>query len=172
LAEEAKIQASLLLPGVAPALGHGSAEGDTHFVALAAAGTPLQREASLELGLADALSLALEGVSILRALASLGFELPDAATSRFLWRPGTPPGLWLADLDGITQGEPAACAVQNGKIARRFAADVLTHPNGDSRRDLPSVVRSRLRDTALLAILGRVLAEQVARCRDDLAGPP
>jgi len=165
--EEARIQASLLLPGVAPALGHGFAADDTLFVALAAGGTTLDRESALELDLSDALSLALEGVSILRALALLGFELPDAATSRFVLPAEGPPGLCLADLDGIVKGDPAACAVAHGKLARRFAAEVLTHPNGNSRRDLPAIVRARLRDTALLPILGRVLAEQIARLRDD-----
>src|SRR5262249_51635508 len=120
LAEEAKIQANVLLPGVAPALGHGSAGGDTLFVALEAQGSPLDRDAGLELELPDALALALEGVSILRALASLGYELPDAATSRFLLPAEGPPGLCLADLDGIVKGDPAACAVAHGKLARRF----------------------------------------------------
>jgi hypothetical protein len=167
IAEEAKVQGSILLPGIAPALGHGSAGDDALFVALEAEGSPLDRETVLELELPDALSLALEGVSILRALALLGFELPDAATSRFLLAAEGPPGLCLADLDGIVKGDPAACAVAHGKLARRFAADVLTHPNGTLRGDLPSIVRARLRDTALLPVLGRVLAEQIARSRDD-----
>jgi hypothetical protein len=167
LVEEAKVQGSILLPGIAPALGHGSAGDDTIFVALEAEGSPLDRETVLELDLPDALSLALEGVSILRALALLGYELPDAATSRFLLPAEGPPGLCLADLDGIAKGDPAACATNHGKLARRFAADVLTHPNGALRGDLPSIVRARLRDTALLPVLGRVLAEQIARSRDD-----
>jgi hypothetical protein len=168
LAEEARIQASLLLPGIAPALGHGSAGDDTLFVALAADGSPLDREAALELDLPDALALALEGVSILRALAALGFELPDAATSRFLLSSDGPTGLSLADLDGIVKGDPAACAVTHGKLARRFAVDVLGHSNGNLRPDLPAAVRARLRDTALLPVLGRVLAEHMARARDRL----
>jgi hypothetical protein len=167
IAEEAKVQASILLPGIAPALGHGPAGDDSIFVALEAEGSLLDRETVLELELPDALSLALEGVSILRALALLGFEIPDASTSRFLLAADGPPGLCLADLDGIVKGEPAACAVNHGKLARRFAADVLTHPNGTLRVDLPSIVRARLRDTALLPVLGRVLAEQIARSRDD-----
>jgi hypothetical protein len=167
IVEEAKIQGGILLPGIAPALGHGAAGDDTMFVALEAQGSPLDRETVLDLELPDALSLALEGVSILRALALLGYELPDAATSRFLLADEGPPGLCLADLDGVVKGDPAACAVAHGKLARRFAADVLTHPNGTLRGDLPSIVRARLRDTALLPVLGRVLAEQIARSRDD-----
>jgi hypothetical protein len=168
LAEEARIQGSLLLPGIAPALGHGSAGDDTLFVALAADGSPLDREAILELDLPDALALALEGVSILRALAALGFEIPDAATSRFLLSADGPPGLCLADLDGVVKGDPPACAVAHGKLARRFAVDVLGHSNGNLRPDLPATVRARLRDTALLPVLGRVLAEHIARARDHL----
>ena len=170
LAEEARIQASLLLPGIAPAIGHGFAGDDTLFVALAADGSPLDREAVLELDLPDALALALEGVSILRALAALGFELPDATTSRFLLSSKGPQGLCLADLDGVVKGEPPACAVAHGKLARRFAVDVLGHANGNLRPDLPAAVRARLRDTALLPVLGRVLAEHIARARDHRFG--
>jgi hypothetical protein len=169
LVEEANVQGSLLLPGVAPALGHGSAGEESLFIAVAAAGAPLDREAALELDLADALALALEGVSILRAVASLGFEIPDAAVSRFLLPPDGPPGLCLADLDGIVKGDPSVCAVAHGKLARRFAFEVLTHPNGTFRPDVPAVVRARLRDTALLPVLGRVLSEQLARHRDYIA---
>jgi hypothetical protein len=167
VAEETKIQATLLLPGVAPALGHGPAGDDVQFVALAASGSPLERAAALELDLPDALALALEGVSILRAVAALGFELPDASLSRFLVPPQGLPALCLADLDGIVKGEPQACAISHGKLARRFAADVLTESNGALRHDLPSIVRARLRDTALLPVLGRVLGEQLARSRDE-----
>jgi hypothetical protein len=170
VAEEAKIQGQLLLPGIAPALGHGSAGDDAPFVALEAEGSPLDRETLLELELPDALALALEGVSILRALALVGYELPDAALARFLLPESGPPGLCLADLDGIVKGDPAACAVAHGKLARRFAAEVLTHPDGTLRVDVPSIVRARLRDTALLPVLGRVLAEHIARARDD--APP
>ena len=126
------------------------------------------RSAALELDLPDALALALEGVSILRALAALGFEIPDAATSRFLLSAEGPPGLCLADLDGVVKGDPPACAVAHGKLARRFAVDVLGHSNGNLRPDLPATVRARLRDTALLPVLGRVLAEHIARARDHL----
>jgi hypothetical protein len=167
IVEEAKIQQTVLLPGIAPALGYGPAGDGASFVALEAEGSPLDKETVLELELPDALALALEGVSILRALALLGFEIPDAATTRFLLPAEGPPGLCLADLDGIVKGDPAACAVAHGKLARKFAAEVLTHPNGTLRVDVPSIVRARLRDTALLPVLGRVLAEQIARSRDD-----
>jgi hypothetical protein len=168
LIEEATIQAGLLLPGVAPALGHGSAGDDTVFVAVAAAGAPLEREAALGLDLPEAIALALEGVSILRAVASLGFEIPDATPSRFLLPSEGPPGLCLANLDGIVKGDPTACAVAHGKLARRFAFEMLTHPNGNFRQDVPAVLRARLRDTAHLPVLGRVLTEQLARYRDDI----
>src|SRR5262249_43291611 len=74
---EAAVQASLLVPGVAPALGHGPAADENLFVAFVAEGSPLTREAALELDLPEALALALEAVGILRAVAALGFELPD-----------------------------------------------------------------------------------------------
>jgi len=167
VAEEARIQSTLLLPGVAPALGHGSAGDESMFVACAATGSPLDRASVAELDVSAALALALEGVSILRAVAALGYELPDAALTRFLLAPDAPPGLCLVDLDGISKGDPGACATAHGKLARKFASDLLTTPNGTLRPDLPSIVRARLRDTALLPVLGRVLAEQIARTRES-----
>ena len=127
IAEEAKIQASILLPGIAPALGHGSAGDDSLFVALEAEGSPLDRETVLELELPDALSLALEGVSILRALALLGFELPDAATSRFLLPAEGPPGLCLADLDGVTKRR-SGCVRRGPRQARAPVRGRRAHP--------------------------------------------
>jgi hypothetical protein len=170
LIEEARIQSTLLLPGIAPALGHGSGGEGNLFVAMPSIGSPLDKEELASLDLADALHLAYQGVAVLRALAALGFEIPDAQPSRFLLLEGEPPALVLADLDGIAKGDPQACAVHLGKLARRFAADLLGGEGGGLRADLPAPVRARLRDTALLPVLGRVLAEHAARAMSPV--PP
>jgi hypothetical protein len=163
LVEETRIQGTLLLPGVAPALGHGAAGEGAFFVALPALGAPLEREALAALDLGEALFVAYQGVAVLRAVAALGFELPDARIARFLLTEGEPPGLLLGDLDGIAKQDPALAATNHGKLARRFASDVLADEGGGLRTDLPAPLKARLRDTALLPVLGRVLAEQVAR---------
>lgn len=112
LANEAALQATLALPGVAPVVEHGVASG-IPYVAVVAAGRPWQLADALdepprqaradEPSPADAapaprpspsrqaaapdrstgLSLAAHAVRILRALALAGVALPDAAPERF-----------------------------------------------------------------------------------------
>lgn len=159
---EAQIQASLLLPGVATALAHGVAEDGKAFMVIATRARPIERTWIDRLSIGDALLLLQQGLRILRALAVSGVELPDAALSRFFLERGGPNGLVLVDLEGAKRNDPAAAAIAHGALARAFGAEVFSN-HGTWRADLPSAVRVRLRGSTPLPVLGRVLAEQIAR---------
>jgi hypothetical protein len=155
---EAQIQASLLLPGVAPALAHGVAEDGKAFAVIASRAKIIERAWIEDLSLSDALILALEGLRILRALAASGVELPDANVDRFMLERGGVHGLRLVDLDGAKRADPASAAIAHGTLARAFAQDVLS-----ARPDLPATILTRIRGNTPLPVLGRVFIELIAR---------
>ncbi|MFO0726774.1 MAG: hypothetical protein U1E65_23505 [Myxococcota bacterium] len=82
LSFEAKIQAELALPRVAPILAHGLGEDGTPYLAMPDLGGPIKRE--LEgLSFAERIPIALELGRCLVALFERGLVLPDAQLSRF-----------------------------------------------------------------------------------------
>jgi hypothetical protein len=134
LASEARLQAGLGLPGVAPVVDHGVASG-IPFVAVPGGGQPFAPPARLDAP--RALSLAAEAARVLHAVALAGVAIPDAEPERFLHGPSAGAtageGLVLADLDGARAVEPAAALVSHRGLAlafvrRLFSADLAHLP--------------------------------------------
>jgi hypothetical protein len=123
VAEEARLQDALALPGLAPVVEHGVASG-IPYVAVAGAGRPLVLEAARRLDLAAALALAGAAVRLLRALALAGVVLPDAAPERFLHAPESG-GLTLADLDGALAAHPASAEAAQAALAGELTEALL-----------------------------------------------
>jgi hypothetical protein len=163
LIAEAKLQAELLVPGVLPALTHGLARDGTAYVFFVAEGRPLGASVP---ALDDALRLALEGVRILRALAAQSVTLPDAELARFVVR-GRPPTLLLADLSSATASDPSRAALSHAPLAQALAARLLSRDPSSTaaspREDLPAQLADRLRARLPLVLLGRALAEALAK---------
>ncbi|MCP4871741.1 MAG: hypothetical protein GY898_23790 [Proteobacteria bacterium] len=133
---EAKIHGQLALPGVAPLLVRGTAEKGKPWVAVPAIGRPAHetlRGAARDLP--AALWLAWQGTSVLAALATAGWKLPDARAWRFLLVPGKRPTLLLADLTGIESIEGEGTPEIHKGASFGWAREVL----GD-RNDLPARV--------------------------------
>jgi hypothetical protein len=161
--QEAQLQAGLLTPGVAHVLGFGTGDDGRAFVAIQPGGRPIDLKWIAKSSLEEALLLALEGTKILRALAALGIELPDARLERFLLERGGPYGLRIADLDRAVKADPSAAAITHGRLAVRFAQDVLRGEDGKLRQDAPPEIRARVRGAVPLPILAKLLAETSAR---------
>jgi hypothetical protein len=121
LAAEARLQASLVLPGVAPVVAHGVSSG-IPYVAVNAPGRPLVLDRTT-LDPPAAVALAATAARILRAVALACASLPDAEPERFLYAP--PATLTLADLDGGRPSEPEAAAATHASLARAFAIRLL-----------------------------------------------
>lgn len=100
LSQEGRLQFHLGLPGVAPVVEQGVAEG-IPFIAMAAAGTPLSARRLEGLDIPTTFTLLAAIAATLRALALAGVALPDATLERFLCDERGPT-LTLADLDGAT----------------------------------------------------------------------
>jgi hypothetical protein len=163
---EAQVQAGLLLPGVVPLLGHGAVEDGRMFFVFPSGGRPLDAGWIQKSSLADLLLLALEGTKILRALASMGFEIPDARLGRFLLERGGPHGLRLVELAGVEKRDPAAAAIAHGRLAVNLARTILTGEDGELRTDVPKAIKGRLRGALPIPILGKLLAEHATRASD------
>ncbi len=118
LAAEARLQAALALPAVAPVVEHGVASA-IPYVAVSGPGRPLVLDGTPPFELGRGLLLAAAAARILRALALAGAALPDAAAERLLYAP--PLTLVLADLDGVEQREPAAAAALHAPLAVALA---------------------------------------------------
>src|SRR5207253_5383934 len=121
LAGEARLQAALALPGVAPVVEDGVASG-IPYVAVSGVGRPLVIDGTA-LDTPVAFVLATTGARVLRALALAGAMLPDVESERFLFAP--PTGLLLADLDGVPPAESVAAPSAHAPLAHRFAVRVL-----------------------------------------------
>jgi len=153
LAAEARLQAALALPAVAPVVEHGVASA-IPYVAVSGPGRPLVLDGTPPFELGRGLLLAAAAARILRALALAGAALPDAAAERLLYAP--PLTLVLADLDGVEQREPAAAAALHAPLAVALA-----------RALVPSAGVGALAPE-MAAALARALAEP--RALGDLIG--
>jgi hypothetical protein len=146
LAGEARRQAGLALPGVAPVVEHGVAHG-IPYVAVAGVGRPLTLDAPL--APAAALALAAAVARVLRALALAGVALPDAEPERFLGG-GAETGAVLADLDGTREAAPEEASAAHAALARKVVARLLpeqaaTFDGGDLVALVDALDRSALR---------------------------
>jgi hypothetical protein len=148
LASEARLQADLALPAVAPVVEHGVAAG-IPYVAVAGMGQPFTLDTSRPFAVGEALLLAAAAGRILRALALVGLALPDAEAERFLLTAAPARALTLADLDGTTSIEPAEAARQHAALAA-----------GIVRRLLPSAAEAHL-DAEQVGAVERALVGSV-----------
>src|SRR5262249_55304587 len=121
LAAEARLQASLGLPGVAPVVEHGVSSG-IPYVAVSAPGRPLVVDGAA-LDAPAALVLGAMGARILRALALAGASVPDAEPERFLHAP--PASLTLADLNGARSADPNVAAAAHAGLAKALVIRLL-----------------------------------------------
>jgi len=124
LAEEARLQLTLALPGVAPVVEHGMS-GGIAYVAVAGAGQPMAADATRGMEPDVAFQFTAAVVRVLRALALAGVGLPDVAEERFLHSSQVPSHVVLADLDGARELGPASAAEQHLSLARVFAGHLL-----------------------------------------------
>jgi len=119
IAEEARLQATVAVPGVATVVEHGIASG-IPYVAVSAPGTPFAIANDLDLPLA--LAIAATAARTLRGLALAGIAVADAAPERFLY--AAPAGIVIADFDRAGVGPPgvaeAAAAEHAVTLARRL----------------------------------------------------
>jgi hypothetical protein len=145
LATEARLQAHLALPAVAPIVEHGVAAG-IPYVAVSAPGQPLTLDTSRPFAAGAALLLAAAAARVLRALALAGVQVPDAEPERFLLVP--PSSLAIADLDGAAAADATEAARAHAGLAAALAY-----------RLLPPEVEMRLQ------------GEQAAALRAALDGP-
>ena len=122
LAAEARLQARLGLPGVAPVVEHGVGSG-IPYVAVAGEGRPLTLDRARPVELGTAFSLLSAAARVLRALSLVGVAIPDAAPERFLFSPATV--VILADLDGAQETEPDVAARQHAALAVTLARELL-----------------------------------------------
>jgi len=119
LADEARLQARVALPGVGAVIDHG-VSGDTAYVALSIGAR------RIELSDAGALGTLAAIARILHALALAGVVLPDADPIRFLQTGDNPAHLVLADLDGATPVSVAAAVSAHAGLATNLARTMLT----------------------------------------------
>jgi hypothetical protein len=139
-ATEARLQAGLALPAVAPVVEHGVA-GGIPYVAVSAPGRPLTLDASRPFAAGAALLLAAAAARVFRALALGGVQVPDAEAERFLLAPAPAWTLTIADLDGATAADPSEAARAHAGLAATLA-----------QRLLPVEVEKRLEDEQAAAL--------------------
>jgi len=142
---EARLQASLLMLGVAHVLGHGLGPDGTAWVAIASGGRRFEGGPPHR-----ALELASDGVRLLGQLAGAGVELPDLDDDRFLSLGGAK--ITLANLKGALRKEPAAAQIAHGPIALAWARRRL-----DGVENLPEAVTRRLHTESPLPVLAEAL---------------
>ncbi len=159
VAAQARWQAEISMPGLAPLLAHGRGPGARPFMLLAASGQPLSPKRQ---GLRDALRLTRDAVLILRGLASLGVELPDAHPTRF-WSQGRE-GLKLVDLQGATRSDETRAMMTLAEPAKQLAYALLRDQQQDKLRpDLPEDVLKVMQGRAPLTLLTKALVLACAR---------
>ncbi len=124
LATEARQQADLALPAVAPVVEHGVAAG-IPYVAVSAPGNPLTLDASRPFAVGAALVLAAAAARVLRALALAGVTVPDAEPERFLLAPAPAWTLTIADLDGARPADVIEAARAHAALAAGLASRLL-----------------------------------------------
>src|SRR3989442_12998469 len=134
LVAEARLQAALALPAVAPVVEHGVASA-IPYVAVSGPGRPLVLDGTPPFEVGRGLLLAAAAARILRALALAGAALPDAAAERLLFAP--PLTLVLADLDGVEQREPADAAALDAPLAVALARGLV--PSAGAGTPAPEV---------------------------------
>jgi len=140
LANEARLQAGLGVPGVAVVVDAGVASG-IPYVAVAAPGRPFA-PASQPRDAAVALGLAASAARILCAVALGGVRVPDAAPERFVALAPPAIALMLADFDGATPAEPQEALAAHAGAAATFTGTLLPD---DVIARLPADVGNRLR---------------------------
>lgn len=157
LAAEARLQGDVLLPGVAPALAHGLGKDGTAFIFVAATGQPFLELRGLSLS--DALAVAQEAVTTLRALAAAGIELPDVGPERFFWDRR----LTLANLADARATDPARAALAQAQWGRLLVRRLLSVEPGAARSpwrpDLPLALAAQLRPALPIPVLVKLLAK-------------
>lgn len=151
LSFEAKVQAELVLPGIAPILAHGLGEDGTPYLAMPELGAPVA-EALEELSLRERLAVALEGVRTLVALAERGLSLPDARLTRFGFGAA---GLVLYDLNGMQREDRERAMMGLPPMARGFTKQILHGARAPSRLD------AKLRGNAPVPVLIAELAAAI-----------
>ena len=159
---EARLQAEMIVPGVASVLAHGMAKNGTVFVALPPNGKPFAT-AGPPRSASSALALALEGVQLLAALARAGVELPDLDEDRLLCLPGDPPRPIVAGFAGARRQDPSAAEIAHAPIARAWCQSVFAGDDGGLRDDLPLRVAAKLRVKSPLPVLAETLTRALAR---------
>ncbi len=115
----------LTLPGVVPLLASGVTPQGAPYFATPSPGRALDHMLRHKggLSLSDAVSLCLEGATLLASLGGLGVRLPDAVPQRF--EKNAEGGLWLVDVAGAERGSEDEAAAASLAAARQFCAGVL-----------------------------------------------
>jgi hypothetical protein len=168
---EADLQARLALPGVVLCIGQGAGGDATPYVVLAPGGRLLEPSFARSLTIPDALAFALEGVSILGAVAAAGVDLPDASPARFVSE-RAPTSLRLLDMSGATAKPRDACMARAPELAAHFCRDFLRGPERGLRPDLPGDAALAIGKPASIAEMVKVLATAQARAWDKGRDPP
>jgi hypothetical protein len=143
------MQAGLALPGVAGVVEHGLASG-IPYVAVHAPGRPLAIDTAAS-EVASALAVASAAARVLRALALAGAVLPDAEPERFLH--AAPATLVLADLDGVSAGDPPAASREHARLASELARRLLASASRGQRTDVRETLAEALGETDLVALV-------------------
>ena len=139
IADEATLQARLVLPGVPAVIEHGVTDAMA-YVALSTAGRRIEMTNP-----GRALATVAAVGRVLHALALAGVVLPDADPVRFLQTDDDPRHPVLADLDGATPVSVAVAVVTHARIvadlarALRLADDDVARVLGGTP-DLPTLV--------------------------------
>jgi hypothetical protein len=147
LAVEAKLQAELTLPTVAPVLAHGLGHDGTAFLVIPPLGGPYAGVPERWPAVAR-LHAALEVVRLLSSLAERGLVLPDLAPTRMLSSGGR---LVLADLSGIVRDDPGRAAIALAPLGSAWVRELVREPSRELAR--------RARGQTSLVLLARALAD-------------
>lgn len=152
---EGELQARLTVPGVLPALAHGTGEDGTPYVVLLRRGKPMIHERGPR-KLDATLDIVRAGLAVFKALAREGVELPDAGQRRFALVGRS--ALALMDMAGARATTPEQADVANGLLAKSWVDGLLR-----DQPDLPSDLRALLGRRAPLPVLIRAIDRARAR---------
>ncbi len=145
----------LTMPGVVPLLASGVTPQGAPYFATPSPGQALDHAIQHKggLSLSNAVSLCLEGATLLAALGGLGVRLPDAAPQRF--ERSAEGSLWLVDAAGLERAANDETAAANLRAARHFCDGIL---EGGRRYLPPADLLAAVRAARSLAELVRWLA--------------